>query len=81
MLDVIFARTTGGHPGSNACNSLQKERDVAVATSVKQEAHTLQGWEHVTILKAATYYAVDLWANITKKQTPRKHRKGGRDWG
>ena len=40
MLDVIFARTTEGHPGSNACNSLL-ERDVAVATSVKQEAHTL----------------------------------------
>jgi hypothetical protein len=23
---------------------------------------------------------VDLWANITKKQTPRKHRKDGLDW-
>ena len=40
MLDVIFARTTEGHSGSNACNSLQKERDVAIATSVKQEART-----------------------------------------
>jgi len=33
--------TTLGHSGSNACNSLQKERDVAIATSVKQEAHIL----------------------------------------
>jgi len=43
MLDVIFARTTEGHLGSNACNSLQKERDVAVATSMKQEARPLKG--------------------------------------
>jgi hypothetical protein len=34
--------TTLGHSGSNACNSLsQKERDVAEATSMKQEAHIL----------------------------------------
>ncbi|NYZ79079.1 IS200/IS605 family element transposase accessory protein TnpB [Candidatus Micrarchaeota archaeon] len=37
----ILTRATPGHGGSNACNSLQKERDVAVATSVKQEACTL----------------------------------------
>ncbi len=37
----ILMRATPGQGGSNACNSLQKERDVAVATSVKQEAHTL----------------------------------------
>jgi putative transposase len=34
----ILTRATVGQTGSNACNSLQKERDVAVATSVKQEA-------------------------------------------
>jgi transposase len=37
----ILIRATEGHPGSNACNSLQKERDVAIATSMKQEAHIL----------------------------------------
>jgi len=42
MLDVIFARTTEGHPGSNACNSAM-ERDVAEATSMKQEARPLKG--------------------------------------
>jgi len=36
----ILIRATPGQGGSNACNSLQKERDVALATSVKQEAHT-----------------------------------------
>jgi len=36
---VILKRATEGHSGSNACNSLHKERDVAVATSMKQEAH------------------------------------------
>ncbi|QLJ53483.1 MAG: Mobile element protein [Candidatus Fermentimicrarchaeum limneticum] len=35
---VILIRATEGHSGSNACNSLQKERDAAIATSVKQEA-------------------------------------------
>jgi putative transposase len=35
----ILIKATGGHPGSNACNSLQKERDVAIAMSMKQEAH------------------------------------------
>ncbi|NYZ76477.1 IS200/IS605 family element transposase accessory protein TnpB [Candidatus Micrarchaeota archaeon] len=34
----ILIRATAGQAGSNACNSLQKERDVAVATSMKQEA-------------------------------------------
>jgi transposase len=34
---VILKRATGGHSGSNACNSIL-ERDVAEATSVKQEA-------------------------------------------
>jgi len=37
----ILIRATAGQAGSNACNSLQKERDVAIATSVKQEAHIL----------------------------------------
>jgi putative transposase len=37
----ILTRATVGQTGSNSCNSLQKERDVAVATSVKQEAHIL----------------------------------------
>jgi len=36
----ILTKATPGQGGSNACNSLQKERDVALATSVKQEAHT-----------------------------------------
>ncbi|MCX6776467.1 MAG: zinc ribbon domain-containing protein, partial [Candidatus Micrarchaeota archaeon] len=36
----ILIRATPGQGGSNACNSLQKERDVALATSVKQEART-----------------------------------------
>jgi putative transposase len=36
----ILIRATGGHLGSNACNSL-KERDVAEAASVKQEAQIL----------------------------------------
>jgi len=36
----ILTKATPGQGGSNACNSLQKERDVAIATSVKQEAHT-----------------------------------------
>jgi len=36
----ILIRATPGQGGSNACNSLHKERDVAVATSVKQEART-----------------------------------------
>ncbi|QLJ53236.1 MAG: hypothetical protein Sv326_1061 [Candidatus Fermentimicrarchaeum limneticum] len=36
----ILMRATPGQGGSNACNSLQKERDVAEATSMKQEAHT-----------------------------------------
>jgi putative transposase len=44
----ILIRATQGHCGSNACNSLQKERDDATSSSMKQEAHTLQGWEHVT---------------------------------
>jgi putative transposase len=35
----ILTRATGGHPGSNACNSMM-ERDVAVAMSMKQEART-----------------------------------------
>jgi putative transposase len=34
----ILTKATVGQTGSNACNSLQKERDVAVATSMKQEA-------------------------------------------
>jgi len=34
----ILTRATPGQGGSNACNSLHKERDVALATSVKQEA-------------------------------------------
>jgi len=37
----ILTKATVGQTGSNACNSLQKERDVAEATSVKQEAHIL----------------------------------------
>ncbi|NYZ76639.1 transposase [Candidatus Micrarchaeota archaeon] len=37
----ILIRATAGQAGSNACNSLQKERDVALATSMKQEAHIL----------------------------------------
>jgi putative transposase len=37
----ILKRATVGQTGSNACNSLQKERDVAEVTSVKQEAHIL----------------------------------------
>jgi len=37
----ILIKATVGQTGSNACNSLQKERDVAIATSVKQEAHIL----------------------------------------
>ncbi|NYZ76414.1 IS200/IS605 family element transposase accessory protein TnpB [Candidatus Micrarchaeota archaeon] len=37
----ILTKATVGQTGSNACNSLQKERDVALATSVKQEAHIL----------------------------------------
>jgi transposase len=36
----ILIRATPGQGGSNACNSV-KERDVAEATSVKQEAHIL----------------------------------------
>jgi putative transposase len=36
----ILIRATPGQGGSNACNSLQKERDVALATSMKQEART-----------------------------------------
>jgi putative transposase len=36
----ILMRATGGHPGSNACNSLS-ERDVAEAMSMKQEARIL----------------------------------------
>ncbi|MCX6776969.1 MAG: RNA-guided endonuclease TnpB family protein [Candidatus Micrarchaeota archaeon] len=36
---IILIRATSGQGGSNACNSLHKERDVALATSVKQEAH------------------------------------------
>ncbi|NYZ76631.1 hypothetical protein H0N98_05290 [Candidatus Micrarchaeota archaeon] len=36
----ILIRATEGHSGSNACNSVM-ERDVALATSMKQEAHTL----------------------------------------
>ncbi|MCX6775361.1 MAG: transposase [Candidatus Micrarchaeota archaeon] len=36
---VILTRATGGHPESNACDSLL-ERDVAEATSMKQEALT-----------------------------------------
>jgi putative transposase len=35
----ILTKATPGQGGSNACNSLQKERDVALATSMKQEAH------------------------------------------
>jgi putative transposase len=35
----ILIRATEGHSGSNACNSVM-ERDVELATSVKQEAHT-----------------------------------------
>jgi len=37
----ILIRATPGQGGSNACNSLQKERDEAIASSMKQEAHTL----------------------------------------
>jgi putative transposase len=37
----ILTKATPGQGGSNACNSLQKERDVAEATSVKQEVRTL----------------------------------------
>jgi putative transposase len=37
----ILMRATPGQGESNACNSLQKERDVAVATSMKQEARIL----------------------------------------
>jgi len=37
---LVDDSTTLGHSGSNACNSLL-ERDVALATSVKQEAHIL----------------------------------------
>ncbi|NYZ76528.1 IS200/IS605 family element transposase accessory protein TnpB [Candidatus Micrarchaeota archaeon] len=44
----ILIRATPGQGGSNACKSV-KERDVVLATSVKQEARTLHGWEHVTI--------------------------------
>jgi len=44
----ILIRATPGQGGSNACNSLQKERDVAVATSVKQEARTYPRWRYVT---------------------------------
>ncbi|MCX6775525.1 MAG: transposase [Candidatus Micrarchaeota archaeon] len=36
----ILTKATPGQGGSNACNSFHKERDVALATSVKQEAHT-----------------------------------------
>jgi transposase len=36
----ILIRATPGQGGSNACNSLE-ERDVAEATSMKQEAHIL----------------------------------------
>ncbi|NYZ78702.1 IS200/IS605 family element transposase accessory protein TnpB [Candidatus Micrarchaeota archaeon] len=36
----ILTRATVGQTGSNTCNSLQKERDVALATSMKQEART-----------------------------------------
>ena len=36
----ILMRATPGQGGSNACNSFYKERDVAIATSVKQEART-----------------------------------------
>jgi putative transposase len=38
----ILIRATAGQAGSNACNSIM-ERDEAEASSVKQEAHTLQG--------------------------------------
>jgi putative transposase len=34
----ILTKATPGQGASNACNSLQNERDVAVATSMKQEA-------------------------------------------
>ncbi|QLJ53473.1 MAG: Mobile element protein [Candidatus Fermentimicrarchaeum limneticum] len=43
----ILTRATPGQGGSNACNSLL-ERDAAEAASMKQEAHILYGWEHVT---------------------------------
>ncbi|NYZ75944.1 hypothetical protein H0N98_01705, partial [Candidatus Micrarchaeota archaeon] len=35
----ILIRATAGQAGSNACNSVM-ERDVALATSMKQEART-----------------------------------------
>jgi putative transposase len=47
----ILIKATEGHSGSNACNSLQKERDEAEASSMKQEAHILYGWGHVTRIR------------------------------
>ncbi len=44
----ILIRATPGQGGSNACNSV-KERDVALATSMKQEAKPLKA-KHVTYL-------------------------------
>jgi len=41
----ILIRATPGQGGSNACNSVM-ERDVAIATSVKQEAHKV-GMSHI----------------------------------
>jgi putative transposase len=43
----ILIRATEGHSESNACNSLQKERDVAIATSVKQEAYSKVSMSHI----------------------------------
>jgi hypothetical protein len=37
--ESILTRATPGQGGSNTCNSV-KERDEAIASSVKQEAHT-----------------------------------------
>jgi len=39
----ILVRATPGQGGSNACNSLQKERDETIVSSVKQEARPLKG--------------------------------------
>jgi len=39
---VILKRATVGQTGSNACNSLHKERDAAEAASMKQEAYAFR---------------------------------------
>jgi len=45
----ILMKATAGHAGSNACNSLL-ERDVAIATSVKQEAYSKMGMSHIPMV-------------------------------